>query len=485
MKYDVAIIGCGVTGAAAAYFLSSYNISIVILEAENDIADGTTKANSGLFHAGYDPEPGTQMADLNTDGTQQAKEICKILDVPVKWCGSLVVGFTSTDSKTIRKLYNQGIANKVHNMEIINSEKIHMMEPKLSPDIEEALLAPTAGVVSPWEYTLAMAETAVRNGTLLKRNFKVTSINTNHNNEYIINAENGKSVHASYVVNAAGLYSDVIHNFVSKPAFKITPQKGEYYIMDKNYNSIVQHIIFQCPTNKGKGVLVSPTAHGNLLIGPNSITSEKDDTSCTEAGLSYIAKAAKKSVPSLNMSNAIRSFAGIRANSTIDDFIIGEAENAKGFIDLAGIKSPGLSSAAAIAKKCVLLLEKSGLILQKKKFFINTRKRIKIADLTPAEKQKLIHKNPLYGKIICRCETITEGEIIDALQSPIPPVSIDGIKRRCNTGMGRCQGGFCSPRIMDILINEVHINYKDLLQDKTGSNLIYGKTKESAQENCK
>jgi glycerol-3-phosphate dehydrogenase len=477
MNYDVAVIGCGVTGAAVAYTLARYNVSVVILEAENDVADATTKANSGLFHAGYDPEPGSDMARLNVEGTAAAKEICRKLDVPVKWCGSFVIGFTQNDMQTIRSLYDRGIKNKVPGMEILTARQTLNMEPALSTAVRGALYAPTAGVVSPWEYALAMAETAVRNGAELKRRFRVTAIKKAEQSRYVIQAQNGSQVQASYIVNAAGVYADKIHNMVSPAAFKILPKRGEYYLMDKTESDCVRRVIFQCPSKEGKGVLVSPTAHGNLLVGPNSENSEPDDTSCTAKGLQFVAETAKKSVPTLKFGSSIRNFAGVRANSDKDDFIIGEAEDAKGFIDLAGIKSPGLSSAAAVGVRCAELLEKAGLKLTERKTFIDTRTRIRFASLTPREKQELVTQNPKYGRIICRCETITEGEILDALASPIPPVSVDGVKRRCNTGMGRCQGGFCGPRVMEILMREAHINYKELLQDKDGSVILSGLTK--------
>jgi len=483
MQYDVAVIGCGVIGAAAAYSLSKYKLSVTILEAENDVADATTKANSGILHAGYDPEPGSIMADMNIKGVKMAKELCKKLDVPVKWPGSLVVAFSDAEMKTVKQLYDRGIKNGVKNMEILNGSQVHAMEPALSTEIKGALLAKDAGVVYPWEYALALAETAVRNGVELRRNFKVNQITKQGKDGYMLKSESGDFVTAKYVINAAGVYTDFIHNLVAPPAFKILPNRGEYYLMDKTEGNLVTRVIFQCPTEKGKGVLVSPTARGNLIVGPNAVDGKKDYTGVTRSGLDYVEEYAKKSVPSLDLRASIRNFAGVRANNDQNDFIIREAENAKGFIDLAGIKSPGLTSAPAIGERCVELLDKAGLKLEAKKVFIDTRKRIKFTDLSVAEKQELVKKNPLYGRVICRCETITEGEIIDALRAPIPPVSVDGIKRRCGTGMGRCQGGFCGPRVMEILMNEAHISYRDLVMDKTGSYMLEGVTKGQEGDN--
>jgi glycerol-3-phosphate dehydrogenase len=366
-------------------------------------------------------------------------------------------------------------------MEILNANQVRRMEPALSTEIKGALFAPTAGVVYPWEYALAFIETAVRNGVDLRRNFRVMDIKKQEPRGYVLKSASGEFVHATYVVNAAGLYADFIHNLVSSPSFKILPTRGEYFLMDTTEGDLVKHVIFQCPTDKGKGILVSPTARGNLIVGPNAVLGARDDVEVTRNGLDYVEEYAKKSVPSLDMRASIRNFAGVRANNDTNDFIIEEAENAKGFIDLAGIKSPGLTSSPAIALKCVGLLEKSGLPLEQKTSFIDTRKRIRFKELSVAEKKELVKKNPQYGRVICRCETITEGEILDALRSPVPPVSVDGIKRRCGTGMGRCQGGFCGPRVMEILLNETHISYHDLIKDKAGSFMLTGITKKQEE----
>ncbi len=483
MQYDVAVIGCGITGAATAYSLSKYNVSVVVLEAENDVADVTTKANSGILHAGFDPVPGTLMAKLNVDGVRMAKELCAKLDVPVRWTGSLVTAFSDAEMAHIKKLYDRGVANGLTDLEILTAEQVQNMEKNLSREAKGALYAPTSGVVYPWEYALAFIETAVRNDVELRRNFKVNAIEKLEKQGYLLKSESGEQVKATYVVNAAGLYTDFIHNMVSAPSFTIMPARGEYYLLDKDMEGLVNKVIFQCPTEKGKGVLVAPTAGGNIIVGPNAEDSGKDDVRVTQSGLDYVAEYARKSVPSLDLRTSIRNFAGVRANHDKDDFIIREAENAKGFIDLAGIKSPGLTSAPAIGDKCVELLADCGLKLEEKKTFINTRRRIKFNQLSVQEKQELIKANPLYGRVICRCETITEGEIVDALRSPVPPVSVDGVKRRCGTGMGRCQGGFCGPRVIEILMNESHISWDDIIQDKKNSFMLTGVTKKQEGAN--
>lgn len=485
MNYDVAIIGCGVTGAAVAYELSKYNLKTVVLEAENDVACGTTKANSGIMHAGYDPKPGTLMARLNRIGNKEAHEICKKLDVKVSWCGSFVCAFDENDDKTVRALYERGLENQIPDLEILNSNAVHSLEKNLSEKVTSALYAKTAGVVSPWELALAFAEVAVLNQVELKRNYRVNKItkidkaecNPQYKSAYCITSEKGESVNASFVINAAGVYADDIHSLISKPRYEIKPCRGQYYLLDHEARDLVSHVIFQCPSNGTKGILVSPTCHGNIIVGPDAVATEKDDLAVTREGLQQVAELAKKSVPSINLGLSIRNFSGVRANSTVDDFIIEEVPEAKGFIDFAGIKSPGLSAACAMGAEALSLLEKAGLHIESKKTFIDERHHIRFAELTPSEKAELTKSNPSYGRVICRCETITEGEIIAAFNSPIKPVSVDGIKRRTNAGMGRCQGGFCSPRVIDLLIKS-GIPPQEITQDKTGSKILLGSMEE-------
>ena len=473
---DVAIIGCGIIGAATAYELSRYKLSVVVLERENDVAQGTTKANSAIIHAGYDPEPGTLMAKLNVKGSMLAKELCQKLDVPYRQCGSLVIAFSEREMASINVLYEQGIKNGVPGIVILDAEKLRQMEPALNQSAVGALHAPTAAIVSPWEFALALAETAVRNGAELRLSTCVKGISKVSGGYRIYTARG--DFEARYVINAAGVHADKVHNMVAKPTFKIIPNRGEYYLLDKNEGDRVSNIIFQCPTKIGKGTLVAPTVHGNLIVGPNNeLIDDPDDVATTAQGLAHVAQMAIKSVPSVNLRDSIRNFSGVRAASDKDDFIIEEAEGTPGFIDLAGIKSPGLSAATAIAVMAVDLLRGCGLNLSNKKKHIDTRKIVRFKDLSTDEKIKLIRKNPSYGRVVCRCVTVTEGEILDAIRSPIPPCSLDGVKRRCNAGMGRCQGGFCGPKVLELLSRELNIPPIQVLQDKAGTNILTGETK--------
>ncbi len=471
--YDVAIIGSGITGSACAYFLSKYRLKIAVIEKNNDVCCGTTKANSAIIHAGYDPHPETLMAKLNVKGSEMAKEICAKLDVPYNQIGSLVVAFSEEEAKTVEELFERGNANGVPDLKILNREELKEAEPMISDEALCALYAPSAAIVNPWEYGLAMAETAVRNGAEILLESEVTSIKK-ENGVFKITAGE-KEIEAKYVINAAGVNCDDVHNMIAPPKFRVIPSAGEYYLLDKSEGKRARHVIFQCPNKDGKGVLVSPTVHGNLIVGPNADARDKDDTSTKTRCLDFVHEKAVKSVPSINFRENIRNFTGVRAATDIDDFIIEFA--CEGFLDLAGIKSPGLSAAPAIAELAVKMLGESGLALEEKESFTDERTHLRFKHLSDEEKNNAVKKNSAYGRVICRCETITEGEIIDALNSPIPPVSLDGIKRRAGTGMGRCQGGFCGPKVLEIMAKYKNEPFESILQDNTGSVILTGKTK--------
>lgn len=476
--FDVAIIGCGVIGAATAFELSKHRLTIAVIEKENDVATGASRANSAIIHAGYDPEPGTLMAALNVRGNAMTEKLCEDLSVPFKRIGSLVLAFNDEEMETVKKLYDRGVKNGVPDQKILSTEEVRAVEPEVG-DIAGALYAPSAGIINPWEYTLAMAETAVRNGAELMLNQKVIGIER-ADDHYIIHTDKG-DVAARYIINAAGVESGTIHEMVAAPTFRINANRGEYYLMDKSEGARARHVIFQCPNKDGKGILVSPTVHGNLIVGPTAIASDEPErVETTASGLATVREKSLKSVPSINFRQSIRNFAGMRANPDKDEFQIGVA--AKGFVDLAGIKSPGLSSAPAIAEKARELLAGEGLSLVRKDEAITTREKIRFNELSEEEKKAVIAKNPLYGRVICRCETVTEGEIVDAIHSPIPPCSIDGVKRRAGAGMGRCQGGFCGPRVLDILARELKTSPMDVLKDRAGSVVLMSETKREVTE---
>ena len=471
--YDVLIIGCGITGAAATFQLSRYRLKVAVLERENDVADGTTKANSAILHAGYDPEPGTLMARLNVRGAALARELCAKLDVPYRQCGSFVLAFSPEESVMLHTLYQRGQNNGVPGLELLTGEQARAMDPNLSSQVTGALYAPSAAICSPWEYCLALAETAVRNGTDLRLETAVTGLERLEDG-WLVHTNQG-DFRSRYVINAAGVSAQTIHEMVAPASFTIHPSRGQYFLLDKSEGDRVGHVIFQCPGPSGKGVLVAPTVHGNLIVGPNAEPVEGDDTATTAEGLTYVRQTALRSVPSVEFRTSIRNFAGVRASTDREDFIIEEA--APHVLDLAGICSPGLSAAPAIGEYAVELLGQADLALEEKQTFFCQRRRVRIHDLSPAEKARLVEENPAYGRVICRCETITEGEILDALRSPIPPRSVDGVKRRVGAGMGRCQGGFCGPRVVEILAREQQVSPGTIVQDKAGSWLLASQTK--------
>jgi len=475
--YDIVIIGCGIVGAAAAYELSKYELAVAVLEKENDVAVATTKANSAIIHAGYDPKPGTLMAKLNVEGAALAKALCEALDVPHKQCGALVLAFSPQEIPMLESLLQNGVKNGVQGLRILDKAQVLELEPNLSNDVAAALHVPSTMIVSPWEYGLALAETAVKNGVYLRRECEVLDI-TKVQDGYKILTNQGE-ICARYIVNAAGLYADKMHNMVAEEVFTIQPDRGEYFLLDKSEGQRVNHVIFQCPSNSGKGVLVAPTVHGNLIVGPDSVKiTDADDVATTAAGLDFVKAAAQKSVPDIDFRANIRNFAGNRAKTTHKDFIIEEAKGAKGFINLAGISSPGLSAAPAIAKMAVTLLQDSGLELREKENHINKRSRIRFHELSPEEKTALVACDSAYSTVVCRCETVTEGEIRDALQSPVHPRSVDAVKRRCGAGMGRCQGGFCSPRVVEMLAAHYECSPIEILQDGAGTQILTSETKD-------
>ena len=475
--YDVVIIGCGIVGAATAFELSKYRLKVGIVERENDVACGTTKANSAIIHAGYDPVPGTLMARLNVRGAALARELCAALDVPYLPCGSLVLGFSPEDQAHLEELYRRGVANGVPDLALLTGDEARAMEPNLSPAVTAALHAPTAAICSPWEYGLALAETAVRNGAELQLETAVTGLTPTEEGWRV--ETNRGVLEARYVVNAAGLDAQAIHVMAAPPSFAIHPSRGQYFLLDKSEGGRVGRVIFQCPNEKGKGVLVSPTVHGNLIVGPDAEPVEGDDTSTTSAGLAFVRETALRSVPSVDFRTSIRNFAGVRASTGAKDFII--ELSAPHFLDLAGICSPGLSAAPAIGEYAVELLGQAGLALERKEDFQASRKRVRFREMSPEEKAKLVAEHPAYGRVICRCETVTEGEILDALAGPIPPRSVDGVKRRAGAGLGRCQGGFCGPRVVELLAREQHRSPGDIPQERAGSWLLVRETKGGAR----
>lgn len=476
--YDVIIIGAGVSGAASARELSRYKVNALVLEKEEDVCCGTSKANSAIVHAGYDAEEGSLMAKLNVEGNQMMPELAKELDFPFSPCGSFVVCLDEEDMPGLQALYDRGVKNGVKDLEIITDKKrIREMEPNLADETVAVLYAPTAGIVCPFNMNIAFAENAYTNGVDFKFNTEVTQIRK-IDGGWALETSQGV-FETRYVVNAAGVYADQFHNMVSENKIHITPRRGDYCLLDKSAGKHVSRTIFALPNKYGKGVLVSPTVHGNLLVGPTAIDIEdKEAVATTRAGLDELITKAGQNVKDLPMRQVITSFAGLRAHEDHHEFIIEELSDAPGFVDCAGIESPGLTSAPAIGKMVAEILREK-LDLQPNPDFVGTRKGILNPEtLTKEERIALIKENPAYGNIICRCEMITEGEIIDAIRRPLGAHSLDGVKRRTRAGMGRCQSGFCSPRTMEIIHRECGIPMTEITKSGGSSKLLVGTNKD-------
>ena len=475
--YDVIIIGGGASGTATARELSKYKGTFYLLEKEEDLCCGTSKANSGIVHSGYDAPEGSLMAKLNVLGNEKMEKLSRELDFPFKRTGSLVLCFSPEDLPSLKLLYDRGIANGVKNLLILCREEVLKMEPNVSDEVFAALYAPTAGIVCPFEMNLAFGENAYENGVEFHFNTEVIRLEKIEKGYRIFT--NKGEFETKCIVNAAGVYADDIHNMVSKRKIHITPRKGEYCLLDKSAGAHVSRTVFALPGKEGKGVLVTPTVHGNLLIGPTATDiEEKEGTNTTGNGLAQVINKAGKNVKNLSLRQIITSFAGLRAHEDHHEFIIEEVEDAPGFIDCAGIESPGLTSAPAIGERVAeILREKLG--LEEKENFISKRKGIlRPASLSFEERNALIKENPAYGNIICRCEMVTEGEIREAIRRPLGAKSLDGVKRRTRAGMGRCQSGFCSSKVMEILAQELNADLSQITKAGDGSNLICGTNKD-------
>lgn len=474
--FDVTIVGAGVIGSSIARELCRYKLSVCVIEKDSDVGNGTSKANSAIVHAGFDAKPHTLKGNLNARGNKLFDKLSEELDFHFKRIGSLVVCFDENDIVNLEKLKQQGVENGVPNLKILNGDEVRKIEPNLSKNVAAALYAPTGAIVCPYEMTIAMAENAAVNGVEFKLNTEVMSIVKN-SGHYLIKTDKG-DVESKIVVNAAGVFSDEINNMVSDKKLHIVPRKGQYCLFDKAVGNTVSRTIFQLPTKMGKGVLVTPTVDGNLLIGPDAEDIEdKQDLNTTGEGLDFIISKAALSVNKLPMRQVITSFSGLRAHGT-GDFVIGEAEDAENFINAAGIESPGLSSSPAIANMIAdIIVDK--LKPEKNDGFNPIRKGIpKFREMTNEERKNIIAENPRYGKIICRCETVTEGEIVDAIRRPLGARSVDGVKKRTRAGMGRCQGGFCAPRVVEILARELKISPQEVTKSGHHSNLLVGRDKE-------
>ena len=471
MDYDAVVIGGGVIGSAIIRYLSLYNMKTLLVEKEEDISSGTTKANSGIVHAGYDPEPGTLKDKLNVKGAKMIKEESGKLHFDYKVNGAMVVSFSPNDDYKIDELFERGIKNGVEDMEIISGDEARRLEPNLSENITKCLYLKSSAIVCPFSLTQALSENAYENGAEFKFNTKVETIERIEDG-YRIKTDNGLIITSNAVINAAGVYGDTINNMVSEKKLHITPRRGSYMLFDNETQGMFNSTIFQLPSSKGKGVLVTPTVHGNLMIGPNSVDiPDKDDTSTTAFDLDYISKEALRTSPSIPFRKVITSFSGLRAHEDSGDFIVGEAEDAPGFFNATGIESPGLSSSLSIGEMVARMVADRLRIEKKENPVLERKAAPRPKEMSIDERNELIKSNPSYGRIVCRCEEISEGEIIDAITRPLGARSLDGVKRRVRAGMGRCQGGFCSPKVMELIEKYASIPFDEITKNSKGSNI--------------
>ena len=475
--YDCIVIGAGVIGCSVARELSRYDCKIAVLEKEEDVCSGTSKANSAIVHAGYDAQTGSLMAKLNVKGNKMMKKIVEDLDVHYINNGSLVVTSNEQDIPKLEELYQRGIKNGVEDMQIIYKDEIKKIEPNIADSVVAALYAKTAGIICPFNLTIAFAENANVNGAEFIFDTKVTALEKKEG-YWVVKAQD-KIYETKTIVNAAGVYSDVFHNMVSNKKIHITPRRGNYMLLDKKVGNYVNNTIFQLPNELGKGVLLAPTVHGNLIVGPNAEDVDDKEATCTsKEGLQFLTDKASMSVknPPLNM--VITSFSGLRAHEDGHEFIIGEVEDAKGFVDCAGIESPGLTASPAIGEMAAEIVANI-IDLKKKNNFIEKRKGFNsTAKMNKEELNELIKKDKSYSHIICRCEMITEGEIVEAINRPVGAKSLDGIKRRVRPTSGRCQGGFCTPFLIDILSRELNVPKEQICKNNKNSYLLTGEIKQ-------
>ena len=475
--YDAVIIGGGAVGCAVARYLSRYRLSICLVERGEDVCVGTSKANSAICHAGFDAPVGSAKARFNVEGSRMMEGLSQELDFPYRRCGSLVLCFDEAELPHLRELLERGVQNGVEGLEILDRAALRALEPAVSDKAVAALWAPSGAVLCPFGMTIALAENAAANGCAFRFNTEVARIE--RRDGFFRLHTGGDCIDTRVVISAAGVYGDALHNQLCADKLTIVPRRGEYCLLDRTCGQLVQHTIFQLPSAMGKGVLVTPTVHGNLLVGPTAVDQpDKGRTATTAEGLRSVAETAAKSVENLPMRDVITSFAGLRAHLSgpEDDFIVGESTD--GFFEAVGIESPGLSSAPAIGRYLAELAAAKLHAAEKEDFIAQRRDMPHPREMDFASRQDLIARDPAYGQVICRCEGVTEGEIRDAIRRVPGARSLDGVKRRVRAGMGRCQGGFCGPKVMELLSRELHVPITALTKGGGESRLLAGRTKE-------
>jgi glycerol-3-phosphate dehydrogenase len=472
---DVVVVGAGVVGCATARELSRYRLNVVVCERATEASQGgPTKANTGIVHAGYDPMPGTLMARLNVRGNAMYDQLSADLGVHMERRGTLVVAFLPFERAHLQELLARGRANGVPGLRILEHSELMELEPNLSLEADSALFAATGGTIEPYELTLALAENAVLNGIEFLFEHAVRSMEPISGGWRVQAGE--RVLETRFVINAAGLFADDISRMAGAGEFHIRPRLGQYLLLEDRADYDVQRPVFQVPTSAGKGIVVSRTPDGNIIAGPTADDAEeKDDLATTADGLARVLTGARKSIPRLDARQLVAEFTGARAVIVgHDDFLV--EEGAPGFFNAAGIKSPGLTAAPAIAEELVSLLKDAGLDTTRNPAFIATNARVPLfRQCSPEQQKRMIAEDPRYGRIVCRCETVTEGDIVRAIQRPAGARTVDGLKFRTRAGMGRCQGGFCGPRVLEILCRELGLDPLSVTKCGAGSEILAGR----------
>ena len=469
---DILVIGAGITGCAVARALSRFQCSVGVLDRACDVAEGATKANSGIVHAGYDAMPGTQKAYYNVRGAAMYPALCRELGVPYRQNGSLVIGFDEKEKQHLAELKARGEQNGVQGLELLDREAALRLQPNLNPEAYAALRVPTGAIVSPYELAFALADDAALNGVIFAFDQEVTSLTREPDGMFAVRTGSGV-LRCRALVNCAGASGAALHNLLSEDKKTMVNRRGQYYLLDRAAEQPFDMTVFQCPSEMGKGVLVTPTVHGNLLLGPTAEDVEDPmDTATTAEGLAQILKKASRTWPGLSTRTNITNFSGIRAHLTTDDFIVGPCADVPGLFEAIGIESPGLSSAPAIAEVLSGAIAAYLRLKPKEKTAAYPLPPVPFREMTPEEQAAAVARDPAYGNLICRCEVVTEAEIRQAIRRPVGARTVDGVKRRTRAGMGRCQGGFCMPRVAAILAEETGVPLTAVTKDGGNSYLL-------------
>ncbi len=470
--HDVLIIGAGVIGSGIARELARFALDIVVLEKGSDVASGASKANSGIVHAGYDAHPGSLKARYNVMGNPLFDALSAELDFPFRRTGSLVLAFSPEETAELDALARRGRDNGVPGLAVIGRDAVREREPNIGPEVHAALLAPSGGIVCPYEMTIALAENAAANGVRFFRNHTVDTVDLIPGGFRAATA--GGVFEAKLLVNAAGIHADAVNNMLSRRTLTIQPRRGEYLLLDRRAGGLVRHTLFQLPGPTGKGVLLTPTVDGNLLLGPTSEEEpDKDNTETTREGLAYVRRLVRRDVASLPDDAVIASFAGLRARETArGDFTVGPCPDVPGLINVAGIESPGLSSAPAIAREVAAMVADALRPQPNRRFAPERRAAPRFRHMSREERREAVRRDADYGRVVCRCEHVTRAEVLAALRGPLPARDMDGVKRRTRAGMGRCQGGFCGMRLPEIIAGETGVPLTEVTKRGGGSRLL-------------